>query len=201
MAEARKYELKERAAKQAETRRRIVQATVDLHREVGPARTTISAVAERAGVQRLTVYRHFADEAALIGACASHWQATHPVPNPQPWTKIANPEKRLRTALAELYRYYRSDTAMIANVRRDAPMLPALAATIRDYPAYFSLAREILATGWGARGRNRCLLLAALSHVLGFDTWRSLEQEQALRPEDAIEVAVRAVKGAALRSA
>ena len=199
MTETRKYELKERAAKQEGTRQRIVDATVALHREVGPARTTISAVAERAGVQRLTVYRHFPDEAALIGACASDWQAAHPVPDPRRWPEIDDPEERLRTALRDLYRYYGSDDAMIANVRRDAPLLPALAATMRDYPGYFALVLDVLGKGWGARGRNRKLLLAALSHVLGFEAWHSLEREQGLAPDDAVEVAVRAVRGAAGR--
>jgi AcrR family transcriptional regulator len=199
MAATRKYELKERAAKQEATRQRIVDATVALHREVGPARTTISAVAERAGVQRLTVYRHFPDEAALIGACASDWQAAHPVPDPGRWNEIKDPEARLRTALGELYRYYGSDEAMIANVRRDAPLLPALAATMRDYPGYFAAAQGILATGWGAGGRNRKLLLATVAHVLGFEAWHSLEREQGLTPDDAVEAAVRAVRGAAGR--
>ena len=74
----RRYELKERARRQAETRQRIVDAAVELHTSVGPARTTISAIAERAGVERHTVYAHFPDEPTLFRACSTHWRAnTH----------------------------------------------------------------------------------------------------------------------------
>src|SRR3954454_21616980 len=96
----RKYELKERARRQAETRRRITEATVELHRTVGPARTTISAIAEKAGVQRLTVYRHFPDERDLLAACSPHWLGADPPPDPSRWTDP-------RSALRELYAWYR----------------------------------------------------------------------------------------------
>ena len=98
----RKYELKQRALSQAETRQRIVDATVDLHRELGPVRTTISAIAERAGVQRLTVYRHFPDDRALFGACSSQWRAAHPMPDPSAWSAIEDPAERLQAALGEI---------------------------------------------------------------------------------------------------
>src|SRR5688500_10745162 len=102
----RKYELKKRAEAQDETRRRITEATVELHGTIGPARTTISAIAERAGVQRLTVYRHFPDERALLGACTSHWRERHPPPDPGPWTAIEDPRERAERALGELYGWY-----------------------------------------------------------------------------------------------
>ena len=92
----RKYELKQRAQRQAETRQRIVEATVALHTSVGPARTTISAIAAGAGVERHTVYAHFPDEQTLFRACTAHWQAEHPLPDPAPWLELADPEERLR---------------------------------------------------------------------------------------------------------
>src|SRR3954447_19505314 len=140
----RSYELKERARKQAETRRRIVEATVALHQEVGPARTTVAEIARRAGVQRLTVYNHFPDEHKLFGACSAHWIAGHPPPDPGAWAAIADPRERLRTALRELAGGYRGGGGggggagggggggggggepMMAQVRRDAGLLPAL---------------------------------------------------------------------------
>jgi AcrR family transcriptional regulator len=194
--QTRTYRKRRRAEAEEATRRRITEATVELHREVGPANTTISAVAERAGVQRLTVYRHFPEEAELIGACSAHWRARHPIPDPAAWVRIADPEERLRTALTELYAYYRSDPAMIASIGRDAPRMPALAAVIADRASYCGHVRELLARGWGARGRRRQLLLAALGHVLEFDTWRSLELRQGLGPDAAVELAVRAVRSA-----
>ena len=104
--ERRPYRKRRRAQLEAETRLRITEATVDLHGSVGPARTTISAVADRAGVQRATVYRHFPDEDALFDACSSHWRAQHPLPDPAHWAKIDDPDERLRLALGELYDWY-----------------------------------------------------------------------------------------------
>jgi Transcriptional regulator len=97
----RRYELKQRAASLAQTRQRIVDATVALHGSVGPARTTISAIAELAGVQRLTVYRHFPDELALFQACSGHWATLHPAPDPATWAEVADPAERLGGALRE----------------------------------------------------------------------------------------------------
>src|SRR5438309_7399128 len=108
----RKYELKQRAQSQAETRQRIVEATVALHDSLGPSRTTISAIAERAGVQRLTVYRHFPDERTLFQACSSHWTSRNPKPDLATWAALDDPEERLRTALAEIYAFYRATEGM-----------------------------------------------------------------------------------------
>src|ERR671929_225345 len=100
----RKYELKRRAEQQAETRRRIVEAIVALHREVGPARTTIKAITERAGVERLTVYRHFADETAMFQACSAHFAAeVVPPPDPAEWEGVGDRAERLRAALLAFY--------------------------------------------------------------------------------------------------
>jgi AcrR family transcriptional regulator len=192
----RSYRKQARALAEQETRRRITEATVALHREIGPARTTISAVAERAGVQRLTVYRHFPEEADLIGACSAHWRAGHPIPDPRPWGAIADPDERLRTALGELYAFYASDDAMIANIQRDAPAMPALAAAVADRGAYMAAAHGLLMRGWAARGRRRALLAAAIAHALEFETWRSLVRRQRLAPGDAVELMVRAARAA-----
>src|SRR3712207_9439485 len=97
----RRYELKERARRQEETRRRIVEATEALHRELGPAKTTVAEIARRAGVTRVTVYNHFPDERELLGACSAHFVAGHPPPDPAAWAAIADPGERLRAALRE----------------------------------------------------------------------------------------------------
>jgi AcrR family transcriptional regulator len=193
----RPYTKRRRAELEEETRRRITAATVELHREVGPAKTTISAIAERAGVQRLTVYRHFPDERTLLGACSAHWRAGHPAPDPSPWPAIRDPEERLRVALAAFYDYYRGDEAMMAKVRRDAESMPALADTIADVRAYMEAVVETLAAGWGARGKRRDALRAAIGHALEFETWRSLERRQDLQPGRSEELAAAMVLGAA----
>ncbi|HEX5465139.1 MAG TPA: helix-turn-helix domain-containing protein [Candidatus Limnocylindrales bacterium] len=122
----RPYRLRKRAAAQAETHRRIVEAASELHRTIGPAATTISEVARRAGVQRVTVYDHFPDDGALFGACSAHWRELHPAPDLAAWHAIGDPGHRLRRGLRELYAWYRETEPMTANILRDAEVLPAL---------------------------------------------------------------------------
>ena len=126
MSEKRKYELKKRAERLADTRRRITEATVELHRTVGPAATQLNEVARRAGVQRMTVYNHFPNDTALLTACSAHWRALHPTPDLAAWRAAGRPGARLRLGLGQLYGWYRETEPMTANVLRDAQVLPAL---------------------------------------------------------------------------
>jgi AcrR family transcriptional regulator len=184
----RKYDMKLRAKRQEETRRRIVEATVELHETVGMARTTISAVAEKAGVERLTVYRHFPDERALFSACSGHWSAANPPPDPASWTQIADPEERLTSALTEVYVYHRRTEPMMSNVVRDAEVHPITREMAEPYYQLFEQMRYVLATGWGVEDERLPLLLATLGHALDFQTWRSLARQQGLNDEQAVEV-------------
>jgi AcrR family transcriptional regulator len=184
----RKYEMQRRARRQEETRRRIVEATVELHKTVGMARTTISAIAEKAGVQRLTVYRHFPDERALFSACTGHWRAANPLPDPASWTQVADPEERLRVALSEVYAYHRRTEPMAANVMRDAQVHPLTREMAEPYFRHWERMRDVLATGWGVEDELLGLLLAALGHALDFQTWRSLVRQQGLDDEQAVEL-------------
>ena len=177
---ARKYELRQRAERQAETRQRIVEAIVALHREVGPARTTISAIAERAGVERLTVYRHFTDETTMFQACAAHFAAEVAPPEPAAWVDVKEPAERLRAALLAFYDYYRRGEDMLAHVHRDVARLPALAAVMKPWDAFVGAVRDGLLEGWAATGAPPVRLAAAVAHALRFETWRSLAQVEAL---------------------
>jgi AcrR family transcriptional regulator len=196
MQEKRTYRLKARAKRQDATRRRIVEATAALHEEVGPSHTTISAIAARAGVERLTVYRHFPDEGDLLQACQAHFIGAHPLPDLATWTAETDSTERLRAALTSLYAYYHDTEAMTANILRDAPAIPALAELIREIPHYLAAARDILAAGWTIPDERRQarhvspLLLAALGHALEFDTWRSLARHQGLSDDQAVELMV-----------
>jgi AcrR family transcriptional regulator len=190
----RKYDMKRRAKRQEQTRRRIVEATVELHQTVGMARTTISAIAEKAGVQRLTVYRHFPDERALFSACSGHWNAANPPPDPALWTQIADPEERLRAALAEVYAYHRQTEPMMANVVRDAQVHPLTREMAEPYFRHWERMRYVLATGWGVGDERLALLLGALGHALDFQTWRSLVRQQDLGDEQAVEAMVGMVR-------
>jgi AcrR family transcriptional regulator len=193
---ARRYELKERARAQQETRQRIVDATVALHREVGPARTTVAEIARRAGVGRVTVYNHFPDETALLGACSAQWVAANPPPDPAGWAAIENPAKRLRRALAELYSYYRANDAMLANITRDAPLVPALAEVLGAAGAadHERAMREALLSGRtlnGGRGRRT---RAAVGLAVSFSTWHRLTRDEGLEDSDAVKLMVRAIE-------
>jgi AcrR family transcriptional regulator len=192
---ARKYELKRRAQRQEETRQRITEAAVELHQDLGPANTTISAIAERAGVQRLTVYRHFPDERALLSACSSHYAVTNPLPDPDAWTEISDPEARLRTALAQTYAYHRHTEPMMSKVLRDARVHAPVFEVLDPYLRHWDRARYALVADWGAEDGGRLkMLLAALGHALDFWTWRSLAREWDLTDEEAIELMVGMVR-------
>jgi|SRR5215212_11528987 len=186
--------MKRRAERQDETRRRIVDATVELHKTIGMARTTISAIAEKAGVQRLTVYRHFPDERALFFACSGHWTAANPPPDPAWWTQVSDPQERLRVALGEVYAYHRRTEPMMANVIRDAQVHSLTREMAEPYFQHWERMRYVLATGWGVEDERLDLLLAALGHALDFQTWRSLVRQQGLQDEQAVEVVVGMVR-------
>jgi AcrR family transcriptional regulator len=180
----------------SDTRDRIVRAVRDLHEEVGPASTTISGVARRAGVQRLTVYRHFPDQGALIGACSSDWSEDHPLPSPALWTGLEEPRERLAAALTALYAYFRGGAAMLEQVLRDEAEVRELGEVMAPW---WNAMREIaggLAAGWGTRPEGQRHLRAAVGHALRFATWRSLTGE-GLDDEEAVDMMVRWIEGLA----
>ena len=170
----RKYELKKRARQMDETRRRITDAAIELHGTLGPSRTTLSAVAERAGVERRTLYRHFPNEADLFAACSADYFVANPWPDLAAWRAIRDPRERLERALDELYAYYERTEAMFTNVLRDAEVVDFARDAVAPLDAYLDEAAEALTAGRGARGRRRELLRGAVRHALAFSTWRSL---------------------------
>ncbi len=175
MSAKRRYELKERARRQEETRGRIVEATAELHRSVGPARTTVSEVARRAGVGRMTVYNHFPDEGELFGACSAYWDARHPAPDPAVWAGIEDPDQRLKVGLGGLYAYYREIGEVLGKVLRDAPLLPTLEAVLDEgWWPYLDAIIETLGVGRRMDGERGEYVRAALRLAVDFGTWRTL---------------------------
>jgi AcrR family transcriptional regulator len=193
--ETRPYRKKRRAELEEQTRRRITESTVALHEELGPARTSISAVAERAGVQRSTVYRHFPDEDALFAACSSHWRAANPPPDPGTWAAIEDPEERTETAFRELYAFYRRTEGMYISLLRDEPLVPIVRRLLRDFYGYLSAIQEVLMAGRALRGAAARRTRAAIGHALAFPTWRSLTAEQELADDDAVALMCALVEG------
>ncbi len=201
-----KYELKKRAERQEETRLRIARATLELHEILGPALTTRSAIAERAGVTRPTVYSHFPDELSLGKACSSLELSDNPLPDPGPWQEIADPERRMRVALGDLYAYFRRRERLWANILRDQEMpytnddpeaQEADAEIMEPIFLHWERMQEILAAGWGTSDESPGLLLSAIGLALDFQTWRAMVRTQDLSDEQAIELMVGMVRCAA----
>ena len=184
----RTYTLKRRAEQQAETRQRIVEAAIDLHGSVGPASTTISMVAERAGVQRHTVYAHFPDERSLYLACSGLVLERSPLPSAEPWRAIADPAARLRRGVREVYDWFAENAALAGCVLRDAESHPLTREItgLRIEPSMTSY-REVLGLGLSPRQR------AVLHLALGFPAWRALVRESGLTQEEAVDAMVQAV--------
>ena len=190
MATSRTYELKRRAERQEETRRRIVAAAVELHTTLGPSRTTVQALAEKAGVTRPTVYAHFPDARSLFEACSGHVRATVPPPDPTAWRSICDPSERLETALSELYRYYERLEPLLDNVQRDAAVMPIIAELSTHQARYLEEIRDLLLHGWQARGGARARLRRAIGHALEFSTWQSLVRREGCTTDEAVQLMV-----------
>lgn len=185
MGKTRTYELKKRAERQDETRRRIVEAAVELHTTIGPARTSVAAIAERAGVTRPTVYAHFPDADALFRACSGHVRETVPPPELEPWRSIEDPAVRLCTALLELYAYYTRLEPLLENVLRDAAVLPIVREVGAYRARYVEQVREVLLPGWPVTPTTRVRLGRAIGHALDFRAWQSL-RGQGCSNDDAV---------------
>ena len=187
--EKRPYRMKRRAELEAETRRRITESAVALHERIGPAQTSISAIAEAAGVRRSTVYRHFPDEEALFAACSSHWRGLNPPPDVTTW---ASPQ----AGLNELYAFYSRTHRMYESLFRDEALVPAVSRRLRDFSGYLDAARDALLKG---RGRSPRRMRAAAGHAVAFTTWQSLTQDEGLTNADAAALMCELVLGASRR--
>jgi AcrR family transcriptional regulator len=184
----RKYEKKRRAEAEAQTRLRITESAVELHGSLGPARTSMSAVAEHAGVRRSTLYRHFPDDRALFGACSAHWAEANPPPDISRWGEVDDPAERLDAALAELYAYYRQTEAMLDKLLRDAPTVPVVDELMGGLRAFLEEAAKILMQGRGQRGNVAKRTRAAIGHALAFRTWQDFTVAQGLDDLQAAEL-------------
>ena len=198
-----KYKLKKRAERQEETRLRIARATLELHETIGPSLTTRSAIAERAGVGRPTVYAHFPDDLSLGLACSSLGLTENPLPDPGPWEEIADPERRLRTALGELYGYFRRREGLLANIQRDQDLPhrkdhPDVRQIMQPIVEHWERMHKVLAEGWETReGRAPSLVIGAVGVALDFQSWRTMVRKQGMTDEQAVELMAGMVRCAA----
>ncbi len=190
----RKYEMKRRAERQKETHRRITEAAVELHKSVGPARATVSAIAQKAGVQRHTYYAHFPELKDLYQACTAHNLERNPVPDPSRWAEISDPEERLRIALSEVYAYFSGEEVMLSNVLRDATLDPVLQETMVPFYRYWETVRDVIGEAFEASSERREPLLGAIALALDFQTWRTLVRHQELSQDRAVGLMVGMVR-------
>ena len=187
--------MRRRAEQVDGTRQRIVEAAVHLHGTVGPAATTMSGIAERAGVTRLTLYRHFPSEDELFRACSAHWYAQQVPPDPQRWARMDDPWERLRIGLADVYRFYRAGEPMLTLVNRDRHAMPA---ERREAGAAVErLWTETLLDPFRATAARRRRLRAAIAHALSFGTWQSLCRTNGLDDRSAVRLMVALAEAAA----
>ena len=183
--------MRRRAEQMDQTRQRIVEAAVALHGSIGLAATTMAAIADKAGVTRLTVYKHFPDQTALIDACSAHWLSQQQPPDPGAWSRIGDPVERLRAGLADLYRYYRAGAGMLTHVYRDFTTMPeAHQQAWRDRDAHH---RDVLAAAFGGTGDQQRRTGTVIGHATSFWTWRSLCAGQGLSDHEAVQVMTAAV--------
>jgi AcrR family transcriptional regulator len=187
--------MRKRAEDMAETRQRIIEATVRLHGTLGPAATTIAGIAEEAGVTRLTVYRHFPDDHALFDACSSHWLGQQVLPDPQRWGEVADPVERLRVGLADLYRFYRDGESMLRLVYRDKAELPE--EHRRRLDERDAQHRAVLLEPFPVRGSRRGRVQAVIGHAVSFWTWQSLCADHGLTNREAVDAMVALVTAVA----
>jgi AcrR family transcriptional regulator len=193
---SRPYRKIERARREAETRLRITEAAVELHRSVGPANTTVTEVAQLAGVTRMTVYNHFPTDTDLFVACSTHWASQNPFPDPTSWTEIADPPERLLRALTEFYAWYGDKEDMLGKVFRDTPLVPSLGEVMEGFwTGYVDELVGVLSQGWRMGVAERPGFRAALRLALDFNTWRGLTSS-GLGQEDAAALISRMVNEA-----
>jgi AcrR family transcriptional regulator len=190
-----RYQLKRRAERQADTRRRIIDAAIDQHMQ-GVRGATITAIAERAGVSRVTVYRHFPDELSLLVACTSTYNIANPLPDLTSWASVDDPERRLGFVLTDLYRYYAANERMLSGGADAIPTHPALAEALQPFFAAIGTVQVALSAGWPVDSSPGSLLAGALGHALDFSTWRSLRQQQGLTDDQAVTLMVAMVTSA-----
>jgi AcrR family transcriptional regulator len=185
----RSYTLKKRAEQQAQTRQRIVEAALDLHSSVGPARTTVSMIAEKAGVQRHTLYAHFKDERSLFAACSGLHLEREPLPEPEAWRRINDVDQRLRVGLSELYEWYSRNAGIVGAVLRDAQVHDLTRETVAvSIVPYLNACSDVLRETLTEQ-QSTVLALA-----FSFHTWQILVQEQRLQSAEAAEVMARAIR-------
>ena len=185
----RKYNLGKRAQSVDETRRRIVEAIVALHREQGVADTTHEDIARRADVAVATVYRHFPTVGDAVPACGAHILELTQPPTPADVLAAASPEERLARTLEAIFSFWGRIAPWQEKALCDAAKVPALAESVRQGNEYHR-AIVTMALGELSGGDDDVRMATALS---GFYAWKAFH-DQGLEGQ-AAEIVTKALLG------
>src|SRR5215210_1055671 len=127
----RKYDMSKRAEAVARTRRRIVDATRELHGERGITATSWDDIAARAGVGVGTVYRHFPSLDELIPACGEISMQIVALPDPRDVPSLFDgvdaPAERIELLVREAFAIYERGAPELRVIRSEPEVHPSVA--------------------------------------------------------------------------
>lgn len=191
----RRYTRHRRDAAMAETRRRIVEATVALHAEHGAARTTYAMIAARADVAVPTVYKHFPDLTALFGACTSHAGRGAPALGPELFDGIDDTADRLRALASALFARHRALAPWLRWSQHEAALIPELGSFhARTRDEHLRFIRDALSPRFGSRPPEA--LIGLVEILTRYSAWETLTKDRGLSPEEAVAAVIDALDAA-----
>jgi len=190
----RPYRMQRRAEQVDETKRRITEAAMKLHTSIGPSEASLNAIAEAAGVTRVTLYRHFNSAETLFAACMGHWRSLHPPPDPAAWREVPRLDRRVRRAVREMYAWYAANGSDLYPIYRDAAFTPPSNQAARR--ATLERIADALLFDDRRRGAAAHRRRAAILHAFAFWTWRSLTVDSGLSQGAAADLGSRLILSA-----
>jgi len=184
----RKYSLGKRAQSVEETRRRIVDATFELHNEKGILSTSMQDVAERADVALRTVYYHYPSINDLVQGCAYKVIALLAPPTPAIFDGLTTVEARVRRLVRELFAMYERGAHQIETARCQQNEVAALAGFVANEAAM----REALVREALRPFKVRPRAVREVTALTDFYVWKAFKQQE-LTTHQAAEVVSGAV--------
>ena len=169
-------------------RERILQATIRVYAEAGFRGTTTRRVAQAAGVNEITLFRHFGTKQALVQtalkACGRGVRLAPPEPR--------DPEFELNAWALATYRHWHENRRLINQVMGDLAEHPELAPDICEEPSceharlsrYLERMRELGMTsaGFHSDAAAGLLLGSVFTHAL----WRDHFEKPGLPPVEEV---------------
>lgn len=179
----RKYDMGKRADAVEETRRKIIQATFELHGEQGVVATSMQDVAERADVALRTVYYHYPTVDDLVAGCGNKVIALLAPPTPAIFDGLTTFGERMRQLVQDLFAMYERGSAMIDVARREQGEVAGLA----DFVANDAASREALVREALRPFRPRPRTVHEVAALTDFYVWKALTQQN-LTTHQAVDV-------------